>query len=79
VGRLSAAAVVGREAELAEIAELLDVTPAGARCLAFEGAPGIGETTLWRVAIAQAPQSGQARSDVQFTSGGPLSDEGNER
>jgi hypothetical protein len=78
VGRLSAAAVVGREAELAEIVELLDVTPA-ARCLAFEGAPGIGETTLWRVAIAQAPQSGQARSDVQFTSGGPLSDEGNER
>jgi hypothetical protein len=168
VSLLSGAAVIGGEAELGEIDKLLDVTSAGARCLAFEGEAGIGKTTpgvsrslrpacadlsrssagrpsprrrcrsrglatrsttlqihrLSRAAglfepgrppsvlelrlgksfvrptllkieqacsgnpfrdstlgdsLGRRPEDGQARSDVQFTSVGPLSDEGNER
>ena len=44
----------GREPEVARITSFLaDPTP-GARALIVEGEPGIGKTTVWRVALEQA-------------------------
>jgi len=47
-------AIVGRERELAEIAEFLEAIPAGAATLLIEGEPGIGKTTLWQAVVAGA-------------------------
>jgi tetratricopeptide (TPR) repeat protein len=47
-------AIVGRERELAEIAEFLEAIPAGAATLLIEGEPGIGKTTLWQAGVAGA-------------------------
>ncbi len=46
--------IVGREQELAEIAQFLEAIPAGAAALVIEGEPGIGKTTLWQAGVAGA-------------------------
>jgi DNA-binding CsgD family transcriptional regulator len=48
---LSAADVVGREAELAAIEGLLSHPADGPGALLLEGEPGIGKTTLWQVGL----------------------------
>jgi class 3 adenylate cyclase/ATP/maltotriose-dependent transcriptional regulator MalT len=50
--------VFGREAELAQLQQLLGRGRAGVSGLAIEGVPGIGKTTLWRAAVADAPRNG---------------------
>jgi class 3 adenylate cyclase/DNA-binding CsgD family transcriptional regulator/tetratricopeptide (TPR) repeat protein len=48
-GRVRSSATIGRMSELEVAAELLSATAAGAgRCMALEGAPGIGKTHLAR-------------------------------
>ncbi len=49
------AAVVGRDPELAAIADSL---AGGVRALVIVGAPGIGKTTLWETAVAAARDRG---------------------
>jgi len=50
--------VVGREAELGAVAEFLDSLDGPSGALFFEGEPGIGKTTLWLAAVAQARRRG---------------------
>jgi hypothetical protein len=50
--------VFGREEERARLEELLDCGRSSFSGLALEGAPGIGKTTLWRAAVADARQRG---------------------
>jgi DNA-binding CsgD family transcriptional regulator len=47
-------ALVGRERELDELAQLLDAVPAGPVALVLEGGAGIGKTTLWQEAVTSA-------------------------
>jgi len=44
----------GRDAERAQIEQVLDATAGGPAGLALEGTPGIGKTTLWRAAVQSA-------------------------
>ncbi len=53
-----AAGVVGREAELVKLDELLVGARGGLRVLVLEGEPGIGKTTVWREGIERAAASG---------------------
>jgi hypothetical protein len=53
----AAAAPVGREAELAAIADFLEAE-AGACAVAIEGEAGIGKTTVWAAAVDTAAFSG---------------------
>jgi DNA-binding CsgD family transcriptional regulator len=46
--------VVGRELELNAVDELLAAASDGLDCLALEGEPGIGKTTLWLEAVRRA-------------------------
>jgi hypothetical protein len=48
--------VVGRDAELAAIADLLDGTAAGPAVLVLAGEAGIGKTTLWRAGVRAAEE-----------------------
>ena len=48
----------GRDAERAQIEQLLDSAADGPVGLALEGTPGIGKTTLWRAAVASARRRG---------------------
>jgi len=48
----------GRDAERAQIEQLLDDAADGPVGLALEGTPGIGKTTLWREALASARRRG---------------------
>jgi DNA-binding CsgD family transcriptional regulator len=65
---------VGREAELARVAEVVDRVQAGQPWLvAIEGDPGMGKTTLARRCLAQAPglrvlsaRAAQAEADLDF-------------
>src|SRR5919198_185568 len=53
----TAADLVGRERELAAIAEFLEVD-AAASAVVVEGEPGIGKTTVWEAAVAAASERG---------------------
>src|SRR5262245_17308846 len=46
--------VIGRDAELASIAGLLDSVEAGPAALMFSGEPGIGKTVLWELGVEKA-------------------------
>jgi hypothetical protein len=46
------ARIVGRDAELAAVRELLDDVSAGPSMLALRGEAGIGKTTVWELGIA---------------------------
>lgn len=50
--------IVGRDGELATIAETLAENPNGLRVLLIEGEPGIGKTTVWQAGIDQASEIG---------------------
>ena len=50
-----AADLVGRERELAAIAEFLEAD-AAACAVVIEGEPGIGKTTVWEAAVTAALQ-----------------------
>src|SRR3954454_10169282 len=47
-------AVVGRDAELAAVVELLDGLDAGPATLALWGEAGIGKTTIWEAGVSGA-------------------------
>ena len=49
-------AIVGRQPELAQIADFLGLVPGGARGLVIEGEPGIGKSTLWSSAVDDAAE-----------------------
>src|SRR5262245_19929121 len=51
---MAAAALVGRDRELALIAGFADRLDGGAAALVLEGDAGIGKTGLWRAAVAAA-------------------------
>lgn len=48
----------GRDIELAQLGQALDRGRTSLSGLALEGVPGIGKTTLWRAAVADAVQRG---------------------
>jgi DNA-binding CsgD family transcriptional regulator len=50
--------IVGRDGELATIAETLAAIPVGLRVVLIEGEPGIGKTTIWMAGIEQATKLG---------------------
>lgn len=50
----NAAAVIGRDAELDAVAELLNVVRDGPAALLIRGEPGIGKTTIWHAAVTRA-------------------------
>ena len=50
--------ILGRQAELAAIGAFLTDRAGEARALVLEGEPGIGKTTLWRWAVANAESEG---------------------
>jgi hypothetical protein len=50
--------IVGREAELRELVQLLDSATDGPAALLLEGDPGIGKTTVWKEALAEAGNRG---------------------
>jgi DNA-binding NarL/FixJ family response regulator len=50
--------LVARDAELAQIAEVLDQEPASVRALVLEGEPGVGKTSLWEQALVGARDRG---------------------
>lgn len=52
----SAREIVGRDAELAVVRELLDTS--GPRAVVVEGAPGLGKSTLWEWGVAAARDAG---------------------
>src|SRR6266487_1739928 len=52
-----AADLVGRERELAAIAEFLEAD-AAACAVVIEGEPGIGKTTVWEAAVTAAAEQG---------------------
>jgi hypothetical protein len=53
-----AGSVVGREAELRAVDEILVAAREGLGALVFEGEPGIGKTTVWREGISRAGAQG---------------------
>src|ERR671934_2421879 len=53
----TAADLVGRERELAAIAEFLEAD-AAARAVVIEGDPGIGKTAVWEAAVSAASELG---------------------
>jgi DNA-binding CsgD family transcriptional regulator len=80
---ITAADVVGREDELAAIAEFLQAE-ARPCAVVVEGEPGIGKTTVWRVAVEQAAGLGysvlrarpaESESKLAFSSLADLLDE----
>lgn len=50
--------ILGREMEIGAIEEFLEARAGGARALVLQGEPGIGKTTLWRWAAANAESHG---------------------
>ncbi len=50
--------MIGREAELQRIEQVLDSTPRGPAGIALEGDPGIGKTTLWHEVVQAAWERG---------------------
>jgi DNA-binding CsgD family transcriptional regulator len=50
--------VVGREAELAAVLDLLEAAAGRCRALLIEGEPGIGKSTIWSAALAAAADRG---------------------
>jgi ATP/maltotriose-dependent transcriptional regulator MalT len=56
--RTTTPAIVGRDREVAAIAPFLDGVGAGFGALLFAGPAGIGKTTLWEAAVAEARARG---------------------
>ena len=52
--------VLGREDELALLREFVSALAQGARAMGIRGEPGIGKTTLWRVAVEVGEAAGLA-------------------
>jgi len=52
--------IVGREPELAAVAQLLDGVAGGPAVLALQGEAGIGKTTVWAAGVERARESGFA-------------------
>jgi DNA-binding CsgD family transcriptional regulator len=52
-------AVLGRDAELAEIDRFIGSVPSGPTAMIVEGAAGIGKTTLWLAGVGAASRQGQ--------------------
>jgi DNA-binding CsgD family transcriptional regulator len=50
--------MIGREAELARVERMLDDVPCGPGGVGWQGAPGIGKTTVWRYAVDAARERG---------------------
>jgi DNA-binding CsgD family transcriptional regulator len=50
--------IIGRDAELASLAAFLDRLPLRPAAMLIEGEAGIGKTTLWKWAVAQAQERG---------------------
>jgi DNA-binding CsgD family transcriptional regulator len=46
--------VIGRDAELEAVVQLLDAAGSGPGALVLRGEPGIGKTTIWHAAVARA-------------------------
>jgi hypothetical protein len=79
--QVGAHTILGRDAELAQIAAFVSGGPGGATALVLEGAAGAGKTELWRVAVAEARAAGrrvlearpaQAESELAFAGLGDL-------
>jgi class 3 adenylate cyclase/DNA-binding CsgD family transcriptional regulator len=79
--RRPAAAVVGREFELATLGGFLDGLGAGVSAAVLEGEAGAGKTTLWRAAVEDAArrgvrvfagQPGRAEAELSFAAVGDL-------
>ena len=73
--------IVGRERELASVSRLLEPVEEGLRVLLLEGEPGIGKTTVWEHALADAAERGyrvlacrpaEAEAKLAFTALGDL-------
>jgi DNA-binding CsgD family transcriptional regulator len=54
VAAVNADAVIGRDAELAAVTQLLNAAGLGPAALLIRGEPGIGKTTIWQAAVARA-------------------------
>lgn len=76
-------AVLGRDAELAEIDRFIGSVPSGPRAIVFEGTAGIGKTTLWLAAVGTATKHGhrvlstraaEAEARLSYTALGDLLD-----
>jgi DNA-binding CsgD family transcriptional regulator len=71
--------LVGRDAELAEVAAFVAAIPAGPAVLILDGEPGIGKTAVWTSAVAAAREACQvlacqaARTETELSLAG-LSD-----
>src|SRR3954470_1847390 len=50
--------VVGRETELASLADFLDRVALGPAALVLAGEAGVGKTELWRAAVAEGRERG---------------------
>lgn len=59
------ASVVGREAELTALNDLLARLPGGSAALVLEGEAGMGKTTLWRAAVLHAGTLGMTVLQAQ--------------
>lgn len=73
--------IVGREVECRVVSGWLDAVGAGLVALVLEGEPGIGKSTIWREAVAQARERGyrvlacepsEAEAGMSFTGLGDL-------
>jgi DNA-binding CsgD family transcriptional regulator len=60
-----APAVIGREAELLQVSEVLAGLPGGATSLVLQGLPGIGKTAVWATALTAAHDAGIAVRDCR--------------
>jgi hypothetical protein len=74
-------AIVGRERELARIEAFVERAVEAPAALVLEGEPGIGKTTLWRLAVVRARERGvhvltaraaQAERELSFAALGDL-------
>jgi DNA-binding CsgD family transcriptional regulator len=56
--RAQSVGIVGREIECRAVSGCLDAVQAGLAAVVLEGEPGIGKSTIWREAVAQARDRG---------------------
>jgi DNA-binding CsgD family transcriptional regulator len=76
-------AVLGRDAELAELRRFIGSVPSGPTAIVFEGTAGIGKTTLWLAGVNAATDQGyrvlstraaEAEARLSYTALGDLLD-----